>query len=323
MRITVLAGGVGGARFLKGLRKIQDVEISVVVNNADDISMYGVRICPDLDSIIYNLAGVSDLVRGWGRADETWQIQAELARYTATETWFNLGDKDFATHIHRSFALNQGSMLHEVVAQQCATWGIAQNILPATNDQIETQVILKEPFEGRSSIHFQEWWVRHRAKLAATAFEISGIEEARPAPGVIEAITDCDIVIFAPSNPIVSIGSILQIPGVREAVVHTDATVVGISPIIGSSPLLGMADVCMSVLGLSTSSVSVAKVYGSRGNNGLLDGWLIADSDSNRLAEVADLGLLTAAVPLLMSDDNATLAMAEAAIGLVMKEAAI
>ncbi len=322
LRITVLAGGIGGARFLKGLRRVRNVEISVIANSADDITLHGLRICPDLDSIIYNLAGVSDLTRGWGRAEESWKIQGELAKYSGEQPWFNLGDKDFATHIYRSNLLRQGVPLHEIVANLCLAWGITMQIFPATNDEIETQVVLHKAIKGRSLIHFQEWWVSHRAKLPAAGFEISGIKDAQPAPGVISAILQADVVIFAPSNPIVSIGAILQINGISQAIRETKARVVGISPIIGASPVLGMADACLKAVGIETSSSGVAQMYGGRKNGGFLDAWLIADSDSNQCQEIESYGLLTKAVPLLMVDDEITARMAKDALALVNLEVA-
>ena len=322
LKVTVLAGGIGGARFLKGLRMIKNTQISVIANNADDITLHGLRICPDLDSIIYNLAGVADLTRGWGRAEESWKIQEELTKYSDEQPWFNLGDKDFATHIYRSELLRQGVPLHEIVANLCATCGITMEILPATNDEIETQVVLQRALEGRPFIHFQEWWVSHRAKLPAAGFEISGIRNAKPAPGVIFAILQADVVIFAPSNPVVSIGAILQINGISQAIKETRARVVGLSPIIGASPVLGMADACLRALSIETSSSGVAKMYGARKNGGLLDAWLIADSDSDQCQEIESYGLLTRAVPLLMVDDEITATMAKDALALVNLEVA-
>jgi LPPG:FO 2-phospho-L-lactate transferase len=315
-RITVLGGGIGAARFLKGLRLIPNLEISVIVNSGDDIWMHGLRICPDLDSVIYNLAGASDLVRGWGRGDETWTIQEELANYHGERPWFNLGDKDFATHIYRTELLSQGVKLNEIVAAQCARWGIAQKILPSTNEYVETQVHLAQVHDGKTALHFQEWWVRHRAALPAVGFELTGKDIAKPAPGVLEAIHGADVILFAPSNPIVSTGTILQVAGIREALVESSAPIVGVSPIIGGNPVLGMADKCLTALKLETSATSVATLYGSRSHGGLLNGWLIADSDSQQVEGIEKLGMACQAIPLLMSDDLATQTMAEAAIEL-------
>ena len=308
LKVVVLAGGIGGARFLKGLRLIENLDISVIVNNGDDITMHGLRICPDLDSVIYNLAGESDLVRGWGRKDETWVVQAQLAHYLGQEQWFNLGDKDYATHIYRTNLLNAGVALSEIVKLQCTKWGIDLNIMPATNDNVETQVQLVQG----DPIHFQEWWVKHRAALPATGFKLLGAEKAKAAPEVLSAIEAADLIILPPSNPIVSIGMILQIPGIKEAIMKAKAPVVGVSPIIGGNPVLGMADKCLSALGLETSATSVAAQYGD-----LLDAWLIADSDDDQVLAITNLGIKCESAPLLMTDDQAAKEIAAKAIGML------
>ena len=270
--------------------------------------MHGLRICPDLDSVIYNLADESDLVRGWGRKDETWVVQQQLAHYLGQEQWFNLGDKDYATHIYRTNLLNNGVELSEIVKLQCAKWGIDLNLMPATNDFVQTQVQLADG----QQIHFQEWWVKHRAALPATGFELIGAESAKPAPGVLDAIAQADLIILPPSNPIVSIGMILRIPGIRAAIMAAKAPVVGVSPIIGSNPVLGMADKCLTALGLETSATSVAAQYGD-----LLDAWLIADSDDDQLSAISNLGIKCESAPLLMSDDIVTKEIAAKAIGML------
>ncbi len=308
LKVVALAGGIGGARFLKGLRLIENLDISVIVNNGDDITMHGLRICPDLDSVIYNLAGESDLVRGWGRKDETWIVQAQLAHYIGQEQWFNLGDKDYATHIYRTNLLNAGVALSEIVKLQCTKWGIDLNIMPATNDYVETQVQLVQG----DPVHFQEWWVKHRAALPATGFKLLGAEKAKPAPEVLTAIEAADLIILPPSNPIVSIGMILQIPGIKAAIMKAKAPVVGVSPIIGGNPVLGMADKCLSALGLETSATSVAAQYGD-----LLDAWLIADSDDDQVLAITNLGIKCESAPLLMTDDQAAKEIAAKAIGML------
>lgn len=308
IKVVALAGGIGGARFLKGLRLIENLEISVVVNNGDDITMHGLRICPDLDSVIYNLAGESDLVRGWGRKDESWVVQEQLASYLGQAQWFNLGDKDYATHIWRTNLLTSGVTLSEIVKLQCAKWDISMKIMPATNDYVETQVQLVDG----DPIHFQEWWVKHRASLAATGFNLTGAESAKPAPEVLAAISEADLIILPPSNPIVSIGMILQIPGIREAISSAKAPVVGVSPIIGGNPVLGMADKCLTALGLETSATSVAAQYGD-----LLDAWLVADSDADQVNAITELGIKCESAPLLMVDDLAAKEIAARAIAMV------
>ena len=270
--------------------------------------MHGLRICPDLDSVIYNLAGESDLVRGWGRKDETWVVQQQLAHYLGQEQWFNLGDKDYATHIYRTNLLNSGVELSEIVKLQCAKWEIGLNLMPATNDFVQTQVQLTDG----QQIHFQEWWVKHRAALPATGFGLEGVESAQPAPGVLDAIAQADLIILPPSNPIVSIGMILRIPGIRAAIMAAKAPVVGVSPIIGGNPVLGMADKCLSALGLETSATSVAVQYGD-----LLDAWLIADSDDDQVSTISNLGIKCESAPLLMTNDQAAKEIAMRAIAMM------
>ncbi len=316
IRITTLVGGIGGARFLKGLRVNPNLDISVIVNSGDDITMHGLRVCPDLDSVLYNLAGVADLDRGWGRADESWRLQDELADYLGERPWFNLGDQDFALHIFRTYLLNQGIPLHEIVLRQCARWNIAEKILPSTNNFVETRVHLEEALNGASWLHFQEWWVRYHAAPLVTRFQLEGAAEAKPAPGVLDAIAEADVILFAPSNPIVSIGTILEIPGIREALISTSAPIVGISPIIGDHPVLGMADRCLISLKLEASATSVATLYGSRREGGLLDGWLIADSDNGQVNQIEKLGISCLAIPLLMKNELLTQDMAAAAIAM-------
>ena len=318
LKIAVLSGGIGGARFLKGLRLIPNVELAVIVNSGDDITIYDLRVCPDIDSVIYNLAGIADLIRGWGRADETWATQEELEKYLGVQPWFNIGDKDFATHIFRTQLLRRGMKLHEIVEAQCATWKVKEHIIPATNEEVETHVQLDQPLENRSSIHFQEWWVRFRASLPANGFVLSGKDEAIPAPGVLEAIHNADLIILPPSNPIVSIGMILEIPGIKEALGAAKAPIVGISPIIGGNPVLGMADKCLTAMGMETSATSVSAFYGSRKQGGLLDGWLIADSDFEQCVQIERSGIACKAIPLLMNNDLASKMMAVAAINLAM-----
>lgn len=308
IKVVALAGGIGGARFLGGLQLIDNLEISVIINNGDDIDMHGLRICPDLDSVIYNLAGESDLVRGWGRKNETWVVQQQLAHYLGEEQWFNLGDKDYATHIYRTNLLNSGVALSEIVKLQCAKWGINLNLMPATNDFVQTQVHL---IDG-TQIHFQEWWVKHRAALPAVGFELIGAESAKPAPGVLAAIAQADLIILPPSNPIVSIGMILRIPGIRAAIMAAGAPVVGVSPIIGDNPVLGMADKCLSALGLETSATGVAQQYGD-----LLDSWLIADSDDDQVSAISNLGIKCESAPLLMTNDLAAKEIAVRAMAMV------
>jgi LPPG:FO 2-phospho-L-lactate transferase len=310
MRIVALAGGVGGARFLRGVRAaVPDAELTVVVNTGDDLTLYGLRICPDLDTVMYTLGGAIDEERGWGRVDETWQARTELQAYDAPAAWFGLGDRDLATHLVRRQLLDAGYPLSQVTAGLCERWQPGATLLPMTDDRFETHVVVD--VDGtRKAIHFQEWWIRHRATLPALAFVYVGADSATPAPGVLDAIGAADVVLVPPSNPVVSIGTIVQVPGIREALAHKP--VVGLSPIVGGAPVRGMADACLSAIGVQTSAEAVGRHYGARSAGGLLDGWLVDTADAGASVE----GVEVRAVPLLMTDVEATAAMARAALDL-------
>ena len=309
MRITVLAGGIGGARFLRGVRAARpDAEIVAVVNTGDDVTMHGLRITPDLDSCMYTLGGVHDEQRGWGRAGESWRIKDELAAYGAEPSWFGLGDLDIATHLVRTRMLDAGYPLSEVTAALCERWRPGVTLLPMTDDRCETHVVVE--LDGRrQAIHFQEWWIKHRTALTAQAFVQVGLDGASAAPGVLDAIASADVVLFAPSNPVVSIGTILGLPEIRSAVQDTPAPVIGLSPIVAGRPVRGMADACLPAIGVEVSAEGVGRHYGSRKDGGLLDGWLIHETDA---ADVP--GVAVRAVPLLMSSDAASAAMVRAAL---------
>jgi LPPG:FO 2-phospho-L-lactate transferase len=312
VRITVLAGGIGGARYLRGVRAAHPAdEVIAIVNTGDDITLHGLRICPDLDSVMYTLGGGIDAERGWGRAEESWRIRDELATYGVEPTWFGLGDLDIATHLVRTQMLDAGYPLSDVTSALCDRWKPGVRLLPMSDERCETHVIVELPDAGRQAIHFQEWWIRYRAALPAHAFVQVGLDDAKPAPGVLEAIMHADVVLIAPSNPVVSIGTILAVAGVRDAVSTTAAPVVGVSPIIGSAPVRGMADACLAAIGVEVSAAGVGRHYGSRGSGGVLDGWLVHNSDT---ADVP--GVAVRSVPLLMSDDAATAGMVHAAVEL-------
>ncbi len=312
MRITVLAGGIGGARFLRGVRVACPAdELTAIVNTGDDVTLHGLRICPDLDSCMYTLGDVHDHERGWGRAGETWRIKAELDEYGAEPTWFQLGDLDIATHLVRTRMLEAGFALSEVTAALCERWQPGVRLLPMSDDRCETHVVVE--MDGkRSAIHFQEWWIRHRAALPAQGFVQVGVDDAEPAPGVLDAITTADVVLLAPSNPVVSIGTVLGVEGIREAILTGPAPVVGLSPIVGGAPVRGMADSCLPAIGVEVSAEGVGRHYGARAHGGLLDGWLIHDTDS---ADVP--GVAVRAIPLMMTGDDATAAMVRTALDLV------
>jgi LPPG:FO 2-phospho-L-lactate transferase len=310
MRITVLAGGVGAARFLRGLKAAAPgAQITVIGNTGDDITLFGLRVCPDLDTVMYTLGGGISEEQGWGRADETFRIRDELLAYGAGPAWFTLGDRDFATHILRTQLLSAGNPLSEVTRVLCERWHPGVRLLPMSDDNIETHVVLKD----QTVIHFQEWWVRLHAAAPAKAIVPMGAAEASPAPGVTEAIADADFVLFPPSNPVVSIGPILAVPGIREAV--EAKTVVGVSGIIGSAPVRGMADVCLATIGVETSAAAVAGHYGPD----LIDGWLVDEQDKAAADDPALAAIAVRALPLYMRDVPSAAAIAQAAIDLALE----
>ncbi|HSS67442.1 MAG TPA: 2-phospho-L-lactate transferase, partial [Nocardioidaceae bacterium] len=316
MRYTVLSGGVGGARFLTGLRAVVDPAadpITVIGNTADDVWMFGLRICPDLDTVMYTLGGGIDDERGWGREDETWNAKQELATYGVEPSWFGLGDRDIATHLVRTQMLNAGYSLTDVTAALCERWKPGVTLLPMTDDRVETHVTIADDDGGRRAVHFQEYWVRLQAPEAYDVRAV-GIDAAAPAPGVLEAIASADVVVIPPSNPVVSVGTILGVSGIADAVRSTSAVVVGVSPIIGGAPVRGMADRLLPVIGVDVSAEAVGRHYGSREHGGLLDGWLVDLVDDDAVDRLAADGLATRAVPLYMSDGEATSALAKATL---------
>ncbi|CKH36217.1 LPPG:FO 2-phospho-L-lactate transferase [Mycolicibacterium smegmatis] len=322
VKITVLVGGVGGARFLLGVQNLLGLgsfadgpskhELTAVVNIGDDAWMHGVRICPDLDTCMYTLGGGIDPDRGWGHRNETWNTKEELAAYGVQPDWFGLGDRDLATHLVRSQMLRAGYPLSQVTEALCKRWQPGARLLPASDERSETHVVITDPTDGeRRAIHFQEWWVRYRAKVPTHSFAYVGADQATAGPGVVEAIGDADIVLLAPSNPVVSIGPILQIPGIRGALRSTSAPVIGYSPIIAGKPLRGMADECLKVIGVESTSQAVGEFFGARAGTGLLDGWLVHEGDHAQIE-----GVKVKAVPLLMTDPEATAAMVRAGLDL-------
>ncbi len=310
MRITLLAGGVGGARFLRGLlAAAPDADITVIGNTGDDITLFGLHVSPDLDTVMYTLGGGISEEQGWGRAGESYTVQAELTAYGAGPEWFSLGDRDFATHIARTSMLNAGLPLSTVTRQLCERWQPGVTLLPMTDDSVQTHVLIDDE-AGTRTVHFQEWWVRLHAKVPALEFTAVGADQAAPAPGVLAAIAEADFILLPPSNPVVSIGVILAVPGIAEAV--RAKTVVGVSPIIGGAPVRGMADACLAAIGVHTSAAAVAAHYGPS----LLDGWLVdtADASASDAPELA--GIAVRAVPLYLGDQATSAALAGATIEL-------
>jgi LPPG:FO 2-phospho-L-lactate transferase len=344
-KVTVLSGGVGGARFLQGVLRLRErsgpdaaTEVTVVANTGDDLWLHGLKICPDLDTVMYTLGDGIDPERGWGRTDETWHAKEELAAYGVGPTWFGLGDRDLATHLVRTQMLDAGYPLSAVTEALCRRWlspvhGESVRLLPMSDDRIETHVVIDDPDSGeRRAVHFQEYWIRHRAAVPAYSVVPIGADKATPAPGVLEAITDADLVLVPPSNPVVSVGTILAVPGVRDALVKTSAPVIGVSGIVGGDHVRGMARQLLDVIGVEVSAAGVAEHYGARrtdhgadhrtdhgadhGADGLLDGWLVDSVDAGLVERIEAAGIRSRAVPLLMTDHDATAAMVEAALDL-------
>jgi LPPG:FO 2-phospho-L-lactate transferase len=346
MRITVLAGGVGAARFLRGLKaEAPDADITVIGNTGDDITLFGLHVSPDLDTVMYTLGGGISEEQGWGRDGDTFTVLTELSAYSAGSgwsgpDWFNLGDKDFATHIVRTSMLASGQPLSAATAALCERWQPGVTLIPMTDDWTETHVVLagdagqpgpgqpgpgqppgpSQPRPGhppapgqpgsRPTVHFQEWWVRLHAEVPAADIIVEGAAQARPAPGVLEAIAAADVVLFPPSNPVVSIGAILAVPAIVEAV--RAKTVVGVSPIIGGAPVRGMADACLAAIGVPATAQAVGAHYGP----GLLNGWLVDEQDKAAVDDPDLAGITVRALPLYMTSLAATATIARAALDL-------
>ena len=279
--ITALAGGVGAARFLTGLLKIvKEEDVSVIVNTGDDIEMFGLHISPDIDIVAYTLAGIVDEERGWGIKGDTFQ-GLEMLKKLGLETWFGLGDKDFATHIFRTELLKKDFTLSKVTDKICHALGINVKLLPMTNDKFETRIKVED-----GSIHFEEYFVKRGSKEKVLGVEFAGAESAKPSPQVIDSIMDADTVIICPSNPIVSIGTILSIDGIRDALKKTSGTVVGISPIVAGTPIKGPADKLLRGLGFEVSAFGVAKLYAD-----FLDTFVIDNIDGAEKSRIERLGI--------------------------------
>lgn len=256
--IAVLSGGVGGARFLRGLREVAGGEpITAIVNTGDDIELHGLHISPDLDIVAYTLSGLVDEERGWGIRGDTFKC-LEALKGLGEETWFQLGDRDLATHMLRTALLRQGLPLHEATARLCQRLGVPGSVrlLPMTNERVESWIEV-----NGGAIHFQEYLVKRQMQDAVKGVTVRGVERAQPAPGVLEVLQEANPIIFAPSNPIVSIGPILALPGVRQALGRVQGRVAAISPIVAGAPLKGPADRLMTGLGLEVSALQVARLY--------------------------------------------------------------
>lgn len=311
--LVVLAGGVGAARFLRGLvRSVPAQDVTVVVNVGDDIDLLGLRVCPDLDSITYWLAGLVHPEQQWGRADERFTVRDELARL-GHDAWFTLGDRDLALHLHRAEQLAAGVALSTITAGVVRAHGLDLTVLPASDERITTRI---HTADGRD-LHFQEYWVRERAAPDVTRVEYRGAELARPAPGVVDAILGADAVLVAPSNPVVSIAPITAVPGIAAALRSTLAPVVGVSPIVGGRVVRGMAHRLLPSVGADVSAAGVARWYGARRAGGLLDAWVVDDQDATSVPGVAALGMQARSAPTMLDDVDVAAALARTCLDLV------
>jgi LPPG:FO 2-phospho-L-lactate transferase len=279
--ITALAGGVGAARFLSGLVKlVNQKDLSVIVNTGDDIELYGLHISPDIDIVTYTLAGIVDEEKGWGIKGDTFQCLEALRRMDG-EAWFMLGDKDLATHMFRTSLLKKGFKLSEITAQLRNLLGLDVTILPMTDDKFETRIVTAD-----GTVHFEEYFVKRGSKDEVLGVEFAGADKARPAVGVLESIRDAELVIVCPSNPVVSIGTILAVNGIRDALRYTEARKVAISPIIAGAPIKGPADKLLRGLGLEVSAYSVAKLYAD-----FLDTFILDAVDVSEKGRIEELGI--------------------------------
>jgi LPPG:FO 2-phospho-L-lactate transferase len=320
VQIVILAGGVGGSRFALGVRHAYPAaDLTVIGNTADDITLHGLRICPDLDTIMYTLGGGGDRLRGWGRQDESWRVMDELGAYGVQPTWFSLGDRDIGTHLVRTQLLNAGYGLADVTAALCTRW-LANDerlrLLPMTDDRVETHVTIADPEAAGQlrAVHFQEYWVRLRAQPDALAITLVGVDTAAPAPGVLDAIEQADVILVAPSNPVVSIGPILAVPGMRDALQRAPTPVVGFAGILGGSPVLGMAHRLLPAIGVEVDAAAVGLHYGARSRGGVLDAWAMDTSDGASTERVQQGGLRAVVTDLIMRDPASTAAFITYAI---------
>jgi len=314
VQIVILAGGVGGSKFALGVRHAYPAaNLTVIANTADDITLHGLRICPDLDTIMYTLGRGGDPVRGWGRQDESWRVMEEFGAYGVEPTWFALGDRDIGTHLVRTQMLNAGYPLSEVTAALCTRWLAGDErlkLLPMSDDRVETHVTVTDPeVPGQlRALHFQEYWVRLHAQPDALAITLVGLETAAPAPGVVAAIEQANVILVAPSNPVVSIGPILAVPGLRDALRRAPGPIIGFAGILGGSPVLGMAHRLLPAIGVEVDAAAVGLHYGARSRGGVLDGWAMDTSDAASAERVQEAGLRVVVTDLIMRDPASTAA---------------
>jgi LPPG:FO 2-phospho-L-lactate transferase len=305
--ITALAGGVGAARFLTGLNQlVKQEDLTVIINTGDDINLFGLHISPDIDIVTYTLAGIVNEEKGWGIKGDTFECLNMLKHYNNEASWFNLGDRDFATSILRTNMLRNGANLSEVSAKVSQDLGLKIKILPMTDDKFATHVKIAEGL-----IHFEEYMVKRAAKDKVLGIEFIGAQTAKPAVGVVEAIMNSERVIVCPSNPVVSIGTILSIQGVRDALKKTRAKKVAVSPIVAGSPIKGPADKLLASLGVEVSAFGVAKLYSD-----FLDAFVIDFKDGAEKSRIETLGPKVVVTQTLMRDLPSKVALAKAVLNL-------
>lgn len=304
--IAVISGGVGAARFLAGLMDAVDpAEITAVGNVGDDLELHGLHISPDLDTITYTLAGAINPDTAWGLAGESWQAMESLGRYGGV-TWFNLGDRDLGTHLFRTQRLSDGATLSEVTAEITRAWHLGLTLLPVTDDRLRTILSV----EGEGEISFQEYFVHRQHAVPVTGVRFDGADACAPAPGVIDAIGSADVIVIAPSNPLVSIDPVLAVPGVRDAIVDRRDRVVAISPIVAGAALKGPADRLMRELGYTPTVVGVSEIYAELASTLVID-----EADAALAGAVEAAGQRCIVAPTIMSDAAASQALAETVIG--------
>lgn len=312
MKVTTLAGGIGAGKFLRGLvRAIPPEDVTVIVNTGDDITMHGLHVSPDVDSVTYWLGDVFDRERGWGRRDETFRATEELRAFDPDMAWFNLGDLDLATHLFRSNLLARGATLAEATARVAARFGVAARLLPMSDERIETRLSVAADGD-ELDLHFQEYWVRRGARDEVKSIRYEGADRSRPAPGVLDAIAGAEAIVLCPSNPVASIGPILAVPGIRDSLEARRPDVVGISGIVGGAPLAGMADKLMPVAGVEVTAAGAAACY-----EGLLGAWVIDEVDAALAARVEATGVRCGVTDTIMVDDATAEALARFALSLV------
>jgi LPPG:FO 2-phospho-L-lactate transferase len=305
--IVVLAGGVGAARYLRGvLRVVQPEDVTIVGNTGDDFDIYGVHVSPDLDIVTYTLTGAIDEEKGWGLAGDTTVLLDEI-RASGVPAWFHLGDRDYAVCLARTLMMREGASLSEATRAIGDRFGLRPRLLPMSDDPVETRVVLG----SGEDVHFQEYWVARRAADPVTRVYLAGASDARPASGVLEAIGKASCVLVAPSNPVVSIGTILSIPGIRETLRSAPAPVVGVSPIVGGAPVRGMADKLMPSAGAEVTCVGAASLLAD-----VLDAFVIDLVDEEHAPAVEALGLRVAVAQTMMRTVKDAAALAKLALSI-------